>query len=134
MEPPPAIQACNNTPAVGSQREEDTQSASLPCFPFLRLPFEIQLMIYRCALTRPHSIPLQTGYGLQTQETVVGVPSLVPQPNSPCSVVSGHADIGNDAPALNAERDEISSQSVDATTSEVDVAPVQRYPFISFKL
>lgn len=126
MDSLPAPQALNNS-STNRQSEEDTPFTSSRCFPLLRLPLEIQLLVYRHALTRQGSVTLQISHGPQTQETAT---ALVSQPNSPGSVVSRLSDVVYNASDSNVESGEIHSQSVN-TTNEMDTVSVQRYPIVS---
>jgi hypothetical protein len=129
MDLPPAPQAFNQNPSTHSQSEEDTSSSPLRCFPFLNLPLEIQLLIYRCALTRPHPILLQAHHGQRTQETVMSPVSRVSQSNVPGYVFEEHSDIGHDALSSNSEKEEFNSTLVDAP-SDAETGPIQRYAFV----
>ena len=130
MNPLPATDAFHQSPVVDSDCNEDLSLTSQRCFPFLCLPLEIQLLIYRHALTGPYPIPLKTHPESQTQETSLSAPSLTLQSNSPLSVVEQHSGVGYDGLTLESEKEETESHPANPTR-EASTVSVQRYAVIS---
>lgn len=125
MDPSAATQALDDGPSPNPRSDEDTPGTSWQYFPFFSLPMEIQLLIYRNALTRSYPILLEICHGSETQETQLLPATLASVPDTPQSVAGGNSDVAHNPPTSTTEREETNLHSVNAT-SKLDAAPVQK--------